>query len=31
MGDRADEMAEKVGSPGGWTAVLQLYSEASEK
>jgi uncharacterized protein YndB with AHSA1/START domain len=31
MGDRAEEMAEKVGSPGGWTAVLQLYSEASEK
>jgi len=31
MGDRADEMAEKVGSPGGWTAVLHLYSEASEK
>jgi len=30
-GDRADEMAEMVGSPGGWTAVLQLYSEASEK
>jgi uncharacterized protein YndB with AHSA1/START domain len=31
MGDRAAEMAEKVGSPGGWTAVLQLYSEASER
>jgi uncharacterized protein YndB with AHSA1/START domain len=31
MGDRADEMAEKVGSPGGWTAVLQLYSEASAR
>ena len=31
MGERAAEMAEKVGAPGGWTAVLQLYSEASEK
>lgn len=31
MGNRADEMAEKVGAPGGWTAVLQHYSEASEK
>lgn len=31
MGDRAEEMAEKVGAPGGWTTVLQLYSEASEK
>jgi uncharacterized protein YndB with AHSA1/START domain len=31
LGDRAEEMAEKIGSPGGWTTVLQLYSEASEK
>lgn len=31
MGERAGEMAEKIGSPGGWTAVLQHYSEASEK
>ena len=31
MGDRADEMIEKIGSPGGWTAVLQLYSEASSQ
>lgn len=31
IGDRAEEMVEKVGSPGGWTAVLQLYSEASAK
>ncbi len=31
IGDPAQEMAEKVGAPGGWTTVLQLYSEASEK
>ncbi|MGN6850135.1 MAG: SRPBCC family protein [Sphingomicrobium sp.] len=31
LGDRAEEMAEKIGSPGGWATVLQLYSEASEK
>jgi uncharacterized protein YndB with AHSA1/START domain len=31
MGERVDEIVEKVGSPGGWAAVLQLYSEASEK
>lgn len=31
MGDRTEEMVEKVGSPGGWTAVLQLYSEAAAK
>lgn len=31
MGDRAEEIADKVGSPGGWTAVLQLFCKASEK
>jgi uncharacterized protein YndB with AHSA1/START domain len=29
IGDRAEEMREKIGSPGGWSRLLELYSEAS--
>ena len=29
MGNRAEEMREKIGSPGGWSRLLELYSEAS--
>jgi uncharacterized protein YndB with AHSA1/START domain len=29
IGERAEEMREKIGSPGGWSRLLELYSEAS--